>query len=93
MKSFTINILGQDYQVSMDELEKNGAHGLCVPQKSLILLDKSLRGTDLQQTFLHECFHAVMCRTGARQSLSVELEEVIVDSIATFLTDHYEFKI
>ncbi len=45
------------------------------------------------QTLCHELFHCVLNRTGVRQSnLSPELEEVIVENIATFITETFNLR-
>lgn len=66
--------------------------GITDSRRSLITIEKTLIGKELEQTMLHEFFHAVLARTGVSQAISHELEEVVVDSIATFLVDHYDFK-
>lgn len=93
MKPFKINILGQDFKVEFKDLSKDGFHGLCYYKEGRIVLHNELKGHELQQTLLHECFHAVLFRTGAHQSITPEVQEVVVDSFATFLTDHFDFKL
>ena len=90
-KPKAINILGKTYQIHYKDLRADHAFGLTDNRKAIILIDKSLTGKELEQTLLHEFFHAVLYRTGATLAMHGDLEEVVVDSIATFLVDIYDF--
>lgn len=90
-KPIVVNVFGCAYAIKYDDLTKSEACGITDNKNRLILIDKSLTGDDLKHTLLHEYFHAVLYRTSVVQSLSHELEEVIVDQIATFLVDNYNF--
>ena len=91
MKPKSIMILGKRYDIFYKDLRADHAFGMTDNRKRVILIDQSLTGEELQQTLLHEFFHAVLHRTGASQALHGDLEEVLVDSIATFLVDIYDF--
>ena len=86
-----INILGKTYKIEYKDLRLESAAGITDNRKAVILIDKSLSGKELEQTLLHEFFHGVLSRTGASQALTVELEEVIVEGMANFLVDHFDF--
>lgn len=90
-KPTVINVFGQTYKIKYDDMSKTEACGMTDNIHRLIIIDKSLDGDDLRHTLLHEYFHAVLYRTSIVQSLSHELEEIIVDQIATFLVDNYKF--
>ena len=91
MKPGCINILGKTYKIKYEDKSKTDACGLTDNAKALIIIDKSLTGKDLEQTPLHEFFHGVFHRVGANQAIAPELEEIIVESIANFLVDIYDF--
>lgn len=87
-----INILGADYSVSVAKnlsYESDKVDGFCSPQKREIWLDEEC---DAMQTFLHECFHGVLQRAGVHGNISEDIEEVIVDTIATFMTERFNVK-
>lgn len=86
-----VNVFGKPYKIKYDDMSKTDACGLTDNKNSLIIIDSSLKGEELKHTLLHEMFHAVLYRTSITQSLSHDLEEVIVDQIATFLVDNYNF--
>jgi Zn-dependent peptidase ImmA (M78 family) len=90
-KPKVVNVFGKAYQIKYEDMSKTDACGLTDNKNYLIIIDSSLKGDDLKHTLLHESFHAILYRTSVTQSLSHELEEVIVDQIATFLVDNYNF--
>ena len=60
----------------------------------VIYIDKTLKGKELKVTLLHECLHALlerMCIT--HDHLNEEVEEIIVDSIATWLNECNRFEL
>lgn len=93
MKPKAINILGKTYQILYKDLRLDHSFGITDNRKGVILIDQSLTGEELEHTLLHEFFHGVLYRTGASQALQGDIEEVIVDSIATFLVDIFEFEL
>ena len=90
-KPKVINILGRAYKIEYKDLRLIGAFGQTKNREALIEIDESLEGKELLQTLLHEYFHAVNYRTGAYAAMPGDIEEIVVDSIATFLVDTYDF--
>jgi hypothetical protein len=86
-----INVLGKVYQIVYVDLTKDDNDGSFHYDEDLIKIDQSLTGQSLQQTILHELLHAVMFRSSLSQAVGPSLEEVLVDLVATFLTDHWDF--
>jgi len=67
--------------------------GLFIPDQKVILIEKTLSKEDKIQTLIHELGHAVIWRVSINQSgLSPELEEVIVDTYATMLTEVFNLR-
>ena len=90
-KPTVVNIFGKTYAIKYEDLSKAHVYGLVDNKNALIMIDKTLVGYELQQTLIHEYLHAVFDRTSLTQSIPDELEEVIVDQVATFLVDMYNF--
>ena len=89
-KKFKLNIFGLTVSVeTTNKLMEKGVSGLYMAQESKILVDTGQFKGDAVQTLLHEIGHSVIDRTGIRQTLSDELEEVIVDNIATAITENF----
>jgi Zn-dependent peptidase ImmA (M78 family) len=86
-----IDVFGRTYQIIYVDLTQADNDGSFHYEDDLIQIDQSLVGQALQQTLLHEIFHAVMHRSSLSQAVGPALEEVLVDLIATFLTDHWDF--
>lgn len=87
----SIEILGRRYKVNRKVLKED--HGLCHNDRYEIDLEKSLKGRELAQTFLHECIHGILHRSGATQGIEDGLEEVICETISNFLTDTWDFEL
>jgi len=83
------NIYGVSYTVEVkdDLIEKYSATGLFNWKEKKIQLQKGMDVETGQKTYLHECFHGVLHRLGIDVLLSSEMNELIVDSIATFCTE------
>lgn len=86
-----INVLGKDYKILKNipkkwELEINEAEfmGLCFDMKASIFVNPELTGEDYWTTLFHEVGHAVMYRSGVRNSgaITKEVEEIIVETMA-----------
>ena len=90
-KPKSIKIFGQTFKFQYVDLEDQDIDGEVKAKKSLIIIDENLEGEELQHTMLHEIGHAIFHRMGWKQSIPHELEEVIVDTYATFLIDNYDF--
>lgn len=84
-----LNIFGKS--VPILKLDLDGNLGLFDPHAFTISLDKSLEGTELLATELHEVIHAVGERTGlTRTSIHVDLWEVICENISRAIVENYE---
>lgn len=67
--------------------------GLFIPDTKIIMIEKSLPKEEKIQTLIHELGHAVIWRVSINQSgLSPELEEVIVDTYATMMTEVFNLR-
>lgn len=86
-----IDVFGKSYKIVYVDLSEEDKDGATDNKKSLIEIDKTLTGRDLQHTLLHEMFHAVMYRLSISQALDDGAEEIIADSFATFLCEHFDF--
>jgi len=74
-----------------DGLARNeGSAGEYCDKEKFIKIDSELEGDDLSLTQIHEGGHAVCDRIGLSQGISKELEEVIVDSFATFIVENFK---
>jgi len=86
----TIDIFGKTY--SIESMNSDTLHGQCCHDELKIYLDDSLSGNDRIQTLCHECLHAILYRIGAAAEIEDGLEEVIVDSIATWFVETFHVK-
>lgn len=61
------------------------------PTTWMIKIKKSLPPDERLHTLIHEIGHAVVMRTGLKQSeLSHDVEEVLVENIATSIMENFE---
>jgi len=83
------HILGVDYTVEVkdDLVEKYSATGLFSWKEENIQIQKGMDAKSGQITYLHECFHGVLHRLGIDVLLSQEVNELIVDGLATFTVE------
>ena len=87
-----INIKGQDYDVSVEELIEatlGTAQGACNTLKKTIKIHD---GLDLEQTiitYLHEIGHAMFDECSWNCTISRDMEEVIVDTYAKEFVKHF----
>lgn len=84
----SLKIFGLKFKVKVAPL--SGILGLCDRLTSTIYIEANQSDTDKMQTLLHEVGHAVFGRVGLVQGISPELEEVIVENIATALVENFE---
>lgn len=89
MKS--IEIFGKTYKIEYRDLTEEHNFGYISHTHSMIIIDKNLKGAERELTIMHEFLHGVLTRVGVSQPLSSELEEVIVESISTFLVENFHF--
>jgi len=90
-----INIFGIEYKIEKRErivTNEGVCHGLIDFETQIIYLDETLSKEEFQQTLLHEAFHGVVKRLGLNQSIAHEVEEVLVDSFATFLIENFHLR-
>ena len=103
-KNFNLNILGLTVPVTFHETvhAPNGVEvaGLFIldhtDNKFKIAVNVSAHKTksEVEATVLHEFGHAVLYRLGLLNTgLNHDLEEIIVDGIATCLTENFDFEI
>jgi hypothetical protein len=57
-----------------------------------IYIDHRIKGIQLVSTILHEEIHAILHRVGAHQVLSPDIEEIICESISTWIAENYKLK-
>jgi Zn-dependent peptidase ImmA (M78 family) len=92
MRQFRINVFGMKTTVKLvPSLEHSGrpAAGLYSPQNSTIYIaTENMSEESILHTFLHELFHSVFHRVGIYNcQVSLDAEEVIVDNLATVVTE------
>ena len=85
----SVKIFGQRFKIKVMPL--HGYLGLCDRAAKIIYVESNQTESEIYQTLLHEIGHAVIGRTGIVQALSPELEEIIVENIATAIIDNFEF--
>ena len=87
-----VNVYGQDYKIHYvkDLAITHGDDGACYPSRSRIEIEKDCN--DKEQTTLHELGHALFHRLGWSQGIDDNLEEIIVETYATFITENFEIK-
>lgn len=81
-----VNIFGLKFKIKVVPL--NGILGLCDRITNTIYIEASQSEKDKLHTLLHEVGHAVFGRVGLVQGISPELEEVIVESMATAIIEN-----
>jgi len=87
-----INIKGQDYDVSVEELVESSlgtAQGVCNTMKKYIKIDSNLDLEQLVITYLHEIGHALFDECSWNCTVSRDMEEVIVDTYAKEFFKHF----
>jgi len=84
-----INILGKDYKVEQEVM--SGIDGKIIFNGGIIFIDPT--GESIEISFIHECLHAVLHRIGARETIDDQLEESLVETIATFFHEKFYFKL
>lgn len=85
----SVKIFGQRFKVKVVPL--HGYLGLCDRATNTLYVESNQSEKEIYQTLLHEIGHAVVGRTGIAQALSPEVEEIIVENIATAIIENFEF--
>ena len=85
-------IFGRKYKIrikrNLTSEEGHPAWGFHDPESRIIFIDPS-KDNCTPHTFLHEAFHAVIHTISIDQSLDGKVEEIIVDSLSTYLVENY----
>ena len=79
-------IFGQKFKIK--ETSLGGVYGICDRASKTIYLEINQDPKEKLHTLIHEIGHAVFGRISLVQGVSPELEEVIVDTIATALVEN-----
>ena len=83
-----IELFGMNWTVRILSREQLGNNlGICAFDLQEIWLLDEQDEKDQLQTLCHEIGHAVFYRTGLKQAIGHELEEVIVENIATGIVE------
>ena len=93
-KSWTI--LGEEWEIiESDNIPcPTDPAGLCRPAKKVIYVKKTQPHEEKMSTLLHELFHALFSELSFENtSLTDDMEELIVDHIARFVTKCFRLKI
>lgn len=92
-----INIFGKPHKITViPNLTAYGTpvQGLLVLNDYHIYLEKNQKPEEMMHTLLHECGHAIIQRISLNQTgLPPEVEEVIVDSFATFMVETFNIRL
>ena len=81
-----VTIFGTKFKIKITKL--NGYLGLCDRVASIIYIEAAQSDKDKIHTLVHEIGHAVFSRVGLCQGVSDEIEEVIVENMATALLEN-----
>lgn len=84
----SVDVFGIKYKVKMEVIE--GLAGQCDRVNCILTINPELSEVEQFQTLLHEIGHAVFSRIGLIQAISPELEEVIVESLATAFSENFD---
>ena len=80
-------IFGQRWKIVVtDELPEH-VMGLCQKEEKKLYISKKINKEDVLHTLIHEMCHALIHRISLDQALHHEMEEIIVDSFATMMTE------
>ncbi len=88
-----IDIFGKTYKIEYKDLTGLPYQGQFKHHESIITVHNKLKGYELQQTLMHELLHAVLDRLSLSDVIESRVEEILVDSIATFLCENFSFDV
>lgn len=83
-----LKIFGLKFKVKVTAL--NGILGLCDRSSNTIYIEQDQPEKEMWHTLLHELGHAVFGRIGLIQGVNHEIEEIIVDSLATAILENLD---
>jgi len=86
-----IVIFGRNIAVKLVKTIQDDADclGLYDASTGIIYIQRDLEGDLLQETFLHEVFHAIVERVGLRQALDMDAEEMLVEMLAKAINEAF----
>lgn len=88
-----INVFGMILSIVYKPLDELGYSGMFEPVEKRITIDENLSADESMQTEIHEVLHACWFRLSLNQTqIPHSLQEVIVDTFATALTENYKIK-
>ena len=82
----SVKIFGLKFKVKVAPL--HGVLGLCDRLSNTIYIEANQSDVDKLHTLIHEIGHAVFGRVGLCQGISPEIEEVIVEALATAIVEN-----
>lgn len=82
-----VNVYGRDIQIITKDLSKSNLDGYFCKDTQKIYICKSLKGKEYTSTLWHECAHAIFHRLGYTQVLEGDVEELLCEHFAEFLTE------
>lgn len=93
----SVMVFGEEIKINIVKNlgEIGNAHGMFVPKTKQILIDEETsKDRDMFWiTLLHEMFHAYASRISLKDAgISDEMEELIADTFAKFLTETFDLK-
>jgi len=90
----TINILGEKYSyIKVNPEEIAGYAGQANYQERTIKVIKGMSKKDTDQTLIHECIHIILHTVGVDQTMSLEMTEVLCESIPTALLQNFRISL
>ena len=87
----SVKIFGRKFKIVEKAL--GGYLGLCDRETSTLFIEVAQSEREKCHTLIHEIGHAVIGRVGINQAIPLELEEVIVDAVATALVENFDIYI
>lgn len=86
-----INVSGKPYAIYLCDLAGDCEHeswaGKAYIEDGIILVNQDNSKQDIQKTIWHEVCHAWFARSGFKQVIGHDTEEIIVESLSNFLFD------
>ena len=92
-KSKSMHVYGQKYRLKrLKSLNKRGLDGELDKELRTISIDHSLEGNEYMEAIIHELGHAIFHECSLYQSISPDLEEVIVDLMAKAIVKNFKIE-